>query len=115
MSKELLADGPLHSGHDAGWLTLRELLEFNWDGKSILRTAVVDPAIAPLFGSGTGPFPKGQIQGAYSLAEDGPGTRVSWVDSYRDAVGSVFLTDLFETLSRFGLPDDVRIVFSFDT
>ena len=50
MSEELQQDGLLFCGHDPGWVTLRELLDFDWDGKTILRTGVVDPGNEYLFG-----------------------------------------------------------------
>jgi hypothetical protein len=109
MSEELRHDGLLCSGHDPGWVTLRELLAFDWEGKTILRTAVVDPAIVHLFGDGKQKLPKG----VYLLAHDGPGPRVTWVDTYKEAVGAEFLRRLFDTLARLGPPEDVRIVFSF--
>ncbi len=111
MSEELQSDGLLLSGHDPGWVTLRELLDFDWEGKTILRTAIVDPASVHLFGNGKQKFPKG----VYGVAHDGPGARVTWVDTYKEAVGSEFLTKLLETLARFGPPENVRIVFSFDS
>lgn len=111
MCDELRHDGLLHSGHDPGWVTLRELLDFDWEGKTILRTAVVDPASVHLFGDGKQKFPNG----VYGVAHDGPGPRVTWVDTYKEAVGTEFLTKLLQSLAQFGLPEDVRIVFSFDS
>jgi hypothetical protein len=115
MSEELLRDGLLHCGHDPGWVAFRELLDFDWDGKTILRSAVVAPAIAYLFGDGRGKFPKDRLTGAHALAHSGPGPRVTWLDTYRDAVGADFLNKLFDALARFGSPDDVRVIFSFDS
>ena len=115
MSEELRKDTLLLSGHDPGWVTLRELLDFDWEDKTILRSAVVDPAIAHLFADGKQKFPKDRIAGTYALANAGPGPRVTWVDTYKDAVGARFLTNLFETLARFDPPENVRIVFSFDS
>jgi len=111
MFGELRHNGLLFSGHDPGWVTLRELLDFDWNGKTILRTAVVDPASVHLFGDGKQRFPTE----VYGVAHDGPGPRVTWVDSYEEAVGAEFLRRLFDTLARFGPPEDVRIVFSFDS
>ena len=115
MSEGLRKDTLLFCGHDPGWVTLRELLEFDWQGKTILRSAVVDHAIAHLFGDGKQKFPKDQITGVYGLAHSGRRPRVTWVDTYKEAVGAGFLTKLLETLARFGPPEDVRIVFSFDS
>jgi hypothetical protein len=61
MSDESRKDSLLFCGHDPGWATLRELLEFDWDGKTILRTAVVDHSIVPLFGDGKQRFPKDRL------------------------------------------------------
>jgi hypothetical protein len=111
MSRELQNDELLFFGHDPSWVMLSELLDFDWDGKTILRTGVVDSANEHLFGDGKQPFPKG----VYSVAHDGRGPRVTWIDTYREAVGVKYLSQLFVTLSRFGPPEDVRIVFSFDS
>ncbi len=111
MTEELRHDGLLLSGHHPGWVTLRELLDFDWKGKTILRTGVVDPQIANLFGNGNQKFPKG----VFAVAHDGRGPRVTWVDTYEEAVGAEFLTKLLETLARFGSAENVRIVFSFDS
>lgn len=108
-------DGLLQGGSDSGWVTLRELLDFDWDGKTILRSAVVDPALAPLFGDGQQRFPRERINGPYWVADNGRGPRVTWIDTYREAVGGAFLDDLLHTLARFGAPEDVRLVFSFDS
>lgn len=112
MCDELRHDGLLHSGHDPGWVTLRELLDFDWDGKTILRTAVVDAANVHLFGDGKQKFPKGVYM---KVAHDGLGPRVTWVDTYKEAVGAGFLNNLLQRLAGLGSPEDVRIVFSFDS
>jgi hypothetical protein len=111
MSEELRNDGLLPYGHDPGWVTLRELLDVDWDGKSILRTGIVDPSCVHLFGDGMQKLPKG----VYGVANSGPGPRVTWIDTYKEAVGAEFLERLLSTLSQLGAPDDVRIVFSFDS
>jgi hypothetical protein len=115
MSEDLKKDSLLPTGHDAGWITLRELLNFDWEGKTILRSAVVDPGLAPLFGDGNQRFPSDRITEVYGLANDGPGPRVAWVDSYKEAIGVQFWDDLVKTLIQLGPPDDVRIIFSFDS
>lgn len=115
ISEDVRKDGLLQCGNNPGWVTLRELLDFDWDGKTILRSAVVDPALAPLFGDGKQRFPKERINGPYWLADQGRGPRVTWIDTYREAVDGTFLDDLLRTLARFGAPEDVRLVFSFDS
>jgi hypothetical protein len=111
MSEELRNDGLLLSGHDPGWVTLQELLDFDWEGKTILRTGVVDAASVHPFGDGKRKFPKG----VYQVAHSAPGPKVTWVDTYKEAVGTDFLVKLLDTLGRFGSPEAVRIVFSFDS
>ena len=113
MSEELRNDSLLFCGHDPGWVTLRELLDFDWEGKTILRSAVVNPELAHFFGDGKQKFPKDRMTGFYGLANAGPGPRVTWVDTYKDAAGAAFLTNLFDTLECIGPPESVRIVFSF--
>jgi hypothetical protein len=112
MSHELRADSHLTVGHDAGWVSLRELSEFDWDGRRITRTGVVEPWLADCFGDGGQPFPKGRV---FGVSQSGPGTRVTWVESYRESAGEKFLDDLLQALFRLGQPDEVRIVFSFDS
>src|SRR5258708_3149017 len=58
MSEELRKDSLLFYGHDPGWVTLRELLDFDWEGKTIPRSAVVNRSLAHLFGDGKQTFPK---------------------------------------------------------
>jgi hypothetical protein len=93
---------------------LRELLEFAWDGRSIARSAVIDPPeLAALFGDGKQPYPR--INQMHTRAESGPGPRVSWTDTYREAVGVEYLQDLLDALGKLGAADDVRLIFSFDS
>ena len=126
LSEETKRNSLLMSGHDPGWAMFRELLTFDWDGKKMRRTAIVDPSIAHAFVNERfdrfqlaapirPPNDGRQILLPYCLANDGTGTRVYWTDTYRDAVGSEFLDRLFDVLHRIGPPDDVRIVFSFDS
>jgi hypothetical protein len=116
----------LIAGHDPGWAMFRELLCFDWDGKTMRRTAIVDSSIAHAFvderfDRAQIPAPYGfaiegrQVRFPFGLANEGRGTRVYWTETYRDAVGREFLDRLFDVLHRFGPPDDVRIVFSFDS
>jgi hypothetical protein len=106
----------LCSGHDPGWVLARELHEFDWDGNTIVRSAIILPqTLVPLFGDGRQRFPADRIHEPYMLAAGGPGERVTWVDTYRDAVNDDFLQRLLQALAKFGAPDDVRLVFSFDS
>jgi hypothetical protein len=113
LSQQTKSDLLLMAGHDPGWVLLRELLDFDWDGKTMLRTAVVDPRISHAFVNGK--FERERIVGAYGLGNAGPGLRVSWAETYREAVGSKWLQPLFDFLATIGPPDAVRLVFSFDS
>ncbi len=85
----------LFDGHSASHLTLRELLEFDYDKTFWNRR--VDKQIGPNHWTGAG------------LAEEGEGQ----VISYRENLGENFFADL-KHLATLGEPDDVRIVFWFD-
>lgn len=103
----------LMTGHDPGWAMFRELLDFDWDGKTMLRTAVIDPSITHAFVNGK--FERAKLTTVYGLGNAGRGTRVSWTDTYREAVGIQFIEGLFAALYKIGPPDHVRLVFSFDS
>lgn len=86
--------------HSCSHLTLKELLDFDyeqefWD-RRISRTTT---------------YPNGAVvtDGA-CLAEEGEGETVT----YRNHLGSWYFEDL-ETLKKLGAPEDVRVVFGFDS
>lgn len=81
--------------HSASSLTLKQLLDFDYDKKFWNRRVTKQ----------TGP---NSWNGA-SLAEEGEGTTIS----YRENLGEMFFKDL-EALKELGKPDDVRLVFWFD-
>ena len=113
ISKESRDDLLLMSGHSPGWVMYRELLDFDWDSKTILRTAVVTNNLVPYFRDGK--FYRHEIKEAYGLANSGPGPRVTWTETYRESVGKNYLNELFCKLDQIGQPDSVRLLFSFDT
>jgi hypothetical protein len=113
LSEEAKSDSLLMGGHDPGWATFREILEFDWNGKTIARTAVVDPSISHAFANGR--FDRNELTSPYGLAGRGPGQRVTWTESYREAVGDELLKRLFKALYQIGTPENVRVIFSFDT
>lgn len=85
--------------HSKSWLTLKELLDFDyektfWD-RRISRTTHNE------FG--------GSFTDGAALANEGEGKTIT----YRDHLGESFFKDL-ETLKTFGNPEDVRIIFYFD-
>lgn len=85
--------------HSSSYLTLKELLEFDYDkvfwNRRISRTT---------YNENGGSFTNGA-----ALAEEGEGT----VLSYRENLGEFFFIHLKE-LEELGSPDEVRIVFWFD-
>jgi hypothetical protein len=102
----------------ASWLFLRELEEFPWRERRIKKEAMVARSVAPLFASGDGPFPVAQWPKdepiSYS-AWKANGVTVRWVESYAESAGDDFLVETLNTLRQCGPPDDVRIVFWFDS
>jgi len=85
--------------HSCSYLTLKELLDFDYEkvswNRRISRTT---------YNKNGGSFTNGA-----ALAEEGEGTNVT----YRENLGEFFFTHLKE-LQELGSPDDVRIVFWFD-
>jgi MFS family permease len=71
VSDDLKSNPLLTTGQHPGWIRLRELLDFDWDGIMMLYFAVVDPQHAPLFGDGKQRFPSHRITTAYRLEDDG--------------------------------------------
>ncbi len=93
--------------HD--WLSLRELLDFDWEQPARLA-AMVRRELASLFGDGAQPFPARFPKGeSYALwMEDG--VRVTWLASHRELVTPVFF-DLLARLEKAGSPEEIRLVF----
>ena len=88
------------SYHSASWLTVQELLDFDYEktfwNRRIYRTTYRED---------------GSISGGNgaAIAEEGEGEIIS----YRDNLGTSFFTHL-EELKQQGDPKDVRIIFYFD-
>lgn len=81
--------------HSRGWLTLKELLDFDydktfWDRRVMKQTSH-------------------NVWNGAALAEEGEGKTIT----YREHLDVGFFNDL-ETLKSFGNPEDVRIIFYFD-
>ena len=97
------------------WLLLKEILGFDWLGKTITRQAKVDARVAHLFPPGQKGFPYSQwpvgIGAAYS--EGGTGVQVTWEETYAEAVGPSLFEKLIPRLNSFGSPEKVRVVFWF--
>ena len=97
------------------WLTLRELLDYNWHGKAALKRAMVDARAAHLFGDGWGDFPHESwpegVPRGYGTYMSG-GVEVTWIENYGDRLG-YFLRDVIPKLQSYGAPEEVRVVFWF--
>ncbi|WP_413199499.1 hypothetical protein [Nostoc piscinale] len=103
---------------DASWLLVQELINFDWE-KPITFYGLVEPQYANLF-SDNQPFPYEQWPEEAKLYSLNPNylpksdnVQVSWVESYREFVGSEFLDYFFEKLLALGSPKEVRIIFYF--
>lgn len=81
--------------HSLSWLTLKELLDFDYEQKFWDRR--ISKQVSPNGWSGA------------ELAEDGEGKVVS----YREFLGKGFFIEL-DVLKTLGSPNDVRIIFWFD-
>ena len=91
------------------WLLVQEVIDYDWDRKFPPWTAYVKNQYSSLFNS-LAPFPESFPNDEFLYPLDGEGrTEVSWVESYREFIGSV---DWFiEELLKLGEPEKVRIIF----
>lgn len=101
-----------------GWLTLEELIRFDWHGKRLKRYGMVDKRVAHLFHPERGfPFrewPEG-IPCSYSRSYDGdPYCNARWTATYAEAVGTDFLEMVNTFAEKYGVTKDVRFVFWFE-
>lgn len=101
-----------------GWLTLEELVNFDWRGKRIQRYGRVDERVAHLFHPDRGfPFrewPEGIPCGYSRMPKWSDACNASWTETYAEAVGSDFL-ELLDTFSRqYGMSKGIRFVFWFN-
>lgn len=99
----------------ASWLTLEELITFDWHGKIRKQYAIVDERVAHLFHPERG-FPWSEwpqeIPIRYSFTKK-EYANASWTESYADDVGWDVM-GLFDNLAKmYGVTDDVRFVLWF--
>jgi hypothetical protein len=97
------------------WLALEELLSFDWQGKTIVKRAMVEARFARLFGDETRGFPydtwpKDEPISVASQMRDG--IEVKWTETYYQSAGPEFIQILREW-GDFCTPGTVRIVFWF--
>jgi len=131
-------DGWGDDGHSHSYVGLRELLEYDFDGKAVKQYGVIsskdyeawsknrgEPSV--YWGASFGPeeitLDEAKYLRSVANGQDFTGknvnVRVSWVQSYRDAVGkdSEFFTKTMPRmleLSQTNYREDVRLVFCFD-
>lgn len=109
--------------HSHSWLTLSELLAYDLDRVAV-KYGVVDRATYESWDRKGAPSnwcsdvvgPKVVIISDACARAGEPSTyvRIAWSTSYRDAGGS-FWSDFVPQLCNLGAPDNVRLVFGFDS
>lgn len=119
-------------GHSHSYVTLRELLEYDWEGQVTTHFGVVDEEEYQAFKSKGEPLLwAGDISGRSIIKisnaemdllltgdlERKEGIRyyttIKWDETYLDSVGKHWFITLDE-LKKLGSPEDVRLVFWFD-
>lgn len=120
--------------HSHSYFTLKELLEYDWDQRTIHRGIIDEREYArmlatkspsPMYWAGTtyGPGIKqisladmlDLINGKFQRNPDKRYvTEFEWGETYREAVGADYLEELCTELAQYGKPEEVRIVFWFD-
>lgn len=119
ISKELKvwADWWKKSAFGYSWLNLKELQDFDWQGKQIIKKAMVDKDVAALFGDGLHRFPyhlwPKETPISYALCSK-DGITVTWLETYAESAGIEFTEDVIGKLCSYGSPNEVRVVFWFD-
>jgi hypothetical protein len=100
---------------DHGWLSLGELLAFDWDAV-IQEAGRFDPDLVPLFEGNPLGFPYARWPEGRSTSGNPPvdgGVVVRWRETNATLAGPDFMGRVLPKLRSFGHPDAVRIVFWF--
>jgi len=121
-------------GHSHSYLTLKELLEYDWE-QVVVHRGIIDEreytrmlasnSVSPMYWSGMTYGPDVEqisLASMYDLIKGkfqrDPNkdyvTEFEWSETYRVAVGADYLEELCTELAQYGKPEDVRIVFWFD-
>jgi hypothetical protein len=97
------------------WLQPQELLTFDWT-KTLRKRAMVDKRVAHLFGNGRRQFPHkrwtSHIPVSYATYMR-DGREVTWVETYAESAGIVFMETVETALRHERDPGSVRVVFWF--
>jgi hypothetical protein len=97
---------------EASWFTGQELLAFDWTGRTMQRTAMVDERVAHLFAAGRRGFPFAEWPAGTPIQyaeQSRDGMRVEWVEVYAEIVRE-FHDDVLPRVRALGPPDLVRFV-----
>lgn len=117
-------DGEWLGDHSFSWLTLAELLAYDGEQRTV-NEGVIDKAVWEKWDrKGSPPFYSGDVWGGGTqivsddVAREGskPFThvRVRWGVTYREA-GGIFWSHFVPALQKLGAPENVRIIFGFDS
>jgi len=121
-------------GHSHSYITLKELLEYDWEQTTTHRGVIDEKEYtrmitansnSPRYWSGMTYGPtveqisladmKDLIDGKFQRdSSKDYVTKFGWDETYRESVGEDYLEELCTELSHYGDPEDVRIVFFFD-
>ena len=117
-----------HGLFNHSWLTLEELLAFDWKRRIVQMSGLVDPDVASLFddnplGFPYADWPKGKPV-SYSKWKEGTvddrgwkpfeQVNVRWRETPEQLAGPDFMEEVLPKLKSFGPTKSVRIVFWFD-
>lgn len=99
----------------ASWLTLEELVTFDWHGKIRQQYAIVDKRVVHLFHPERGfpyrEWPQGiPIRYTPAFKEH---ANASWTETYADAAGPDFMELLDSMATTYGVSNDVRFILWF--
>jgi len=128
--KEIKQEWKEYGEHTPSWLTLREILEWDWDFKQTKRGYMSKETYKEWKDSGDAQ-PNGwcgggsggtwiteeeylQREGLWNQAEDRVMIQCEWKVPFRESV-SHFLETSVPKMQTMGEPDDVRMVFWFDS
>ena len=119
-------------GHSHSWLTVQELIEYDWEQTVVSYGVVTRPQYEEFVETGIRPdaycewiygrnievVSPAEMEAIIADGADDDETRyyvcIRWSWTYREAVGDYVFDTLFPTLKALGDPDSVRIVFWFD-
>jgi hypothetical protein len=115
--------------HSHSWVTLHELQELDWSQKASVGGLVTGPEYLVFKNEGrpaswhvnpplrsTRIVSNEEMEHALSSGSEADLlTRIAWKVSYRECVGSHFFDVMLPALRELGAPEDVRLVFFFDS